>query len=147
MTGWRSARQLSHELRELPLGIITTIVDLIFVFRYPRSVRQQMTQRDRSPPCLRAWQVTSYPVVEAEFSLLSEEHDRSRSELLADRSGLEDTVRGHRYLVLKVCKAVSLGQHDLTVFDDSDSHSGDLLSRHLRRGKSVHRQYRIARRR
>jgi hypothetical protein len=69
------------------------------------------------PQCLRAWQVTSYPVVEAELSLLSEEHDCGRSELLADRSGLEDAVRGHRYLVVKVCKAVSLGQHDLTVFD------------------------------
>src|SRR5262245_8028917 len=106
-----------------------------------------MTQRDRPPPCLRGRQVASYLVVEAKLALLFEEHDCGRSELLADGSGLEDAVRGHGYLVLKVCKAVSLGHHDLAVLDDSDGHSGDLLSRHLRRDKSVHRQHRIARRR
>src|SRR5262245_21820153 len=106
-----------------------------------------MTQRDRSPPCLRAWQVTIYLVIEAELSLLFEEHDCGRSELLADRSGLEDAVRGHLYLVLEVCKAVSLCHHDLAVFDDTDRHSGNLLSCHLRRDQPVYHQYRIARRR
>ena len=90
---------------------------------------------------------SSYLVVEAELSLLFEKHDCGGSELLADRSGLEDAVRGHGYLVLEVCKAVSLCHHDLAVFDDSDCHSGNLLSRHLRRDKSVYRQYRIAWRR
>src|SRR5215471_10574906 len=104
-----------------------------------------MTQRDRSPPCLRAWQVTSYLVVKAELPLLFEKHDCGRGELLADRSRLEDAARGHGYLVLEVCKAVSLCHHDLAVFNDSDCHSRNLLSRHLRRDKSVYRQYRIAR--
>src|SRR6516225_6390714 len=85
-----------------------------------------MTQRDRSPACLRAWQVVSYLVVEAELSLLFEEHDCGRCELLADRSRLENAVRGHGYLMLEVCKAVSLGHHDLAVLDDSDGHPGIL---------------------
>src|SRR3974377_20439 len=106
-----------------------------------------MTQRDRSPPVLWSWQVTSYLVVEVELSLLFEKHDCGRSELLADRSGLEDAVRGDGYLVREVCKAVALCLHDLAVFDDSNGHSWNLLSRHLRRDKSVYRQYRIARRR
>ena len=59
--------------------------------------------------------------------MLFEEHDRSRGELLTDRSGLEDAVRGHGYLVLDICKTISLCQHDLAVFDDSEGHSGNFL--------------------
>jgi hypothetical protein len=40
--------------------------------------------------------------------MLFEEHDRGRGELLTDRSGLEDALRGHRYLVLEICKTLSL---------------------------------------
>ena len=86
-----------------------------------------MTQRDRSPSCLRARQVASYFIVEAELAMLFEEYDRGRGELLTYRSGLEDAVRSHRYLVLEICKTVSLCQHYLAVFDDSDGYSGNFL--------------------
>ena len=56
--------------------------------------------------------------------MLFEAHDSSSGELLTDRSGLEDAVRGHGHLVFEVCKTVSLCHHGLAVFDNSDSHSG-----------------------
>jgi hypothetical protein len=56
-----------------------------------------------------------------------EENDRSRGELLTDRSGLENAVRGHRYSVLEICKTVSLCRHDLAILDDSEGHSGNFL--------------------
>ena len=59
--------------------------------------------------------------------MLFEEDDRSRGELLTDRSGLEDAVRGHRYPVLEICKTVSPCRHNLAIFDHSEGHSRNFL--------------------
>ena len=137
------ARQQSHKFRELTLGIITLVADLIFIVRYSRRVRQQVAQRDRSPTCLRAGQVARYAVIKPQLSMLFEEQDCGRGELLADRSRLEDAVPRDGRLGIEIGKAVALCHHDVPVFDGSEGHSGNCLPGHLRRDKLVYLRYGI----
>src|SRR2546427_13012496 len=94
-------------------------------------VGQQVAHRDRLPRLRRARQVPPDGIVELDLTLLDEQHDGRRGELLGHRRQLEHGVRRHRHVVLEVRVPIAARLQELALADDRQGRARDVAPLHL----------------
>src|SRR5574341_944782 len=98
-----------------------------------------MTQRYAAPGFRRAGDVLAHGIVDSQPTVLGEQHDTRREELLAHRSDLEDGLRRDRDLVFEIGHTVPRGLDHLSGTDDGDCDAGNVFARHFAVNEHVDR--------
>lgn len=101
-------------------------------------MREQLAIRDRPPAIGRALEKAADRIVQLQPSILRQQHDRGRNELLADRANLVHRVRRRRHLSRDIGQTVSLNFDDLSILDDRKRQTRYLRARHLGADVIVH---------
>ena len=78
-------------------------------------------------PVFRHVQMLRDRIVEREFFLFNQHHDRHRGELLSDRAGLKHCLRRDPCSVLKVRDTVSPAKCDFAIVSDHHRAAGNLV--------------------
>src|SRR5688572_12215203 len=92
---------------------------------------QEMPDRDRFPRVRRAVEKLADVVIETELSVLDQEHDAGRDELLAYGTDFINRLRSGRNVQLDIREAVTLHLDDLPVLDHDKRKTGKMLALHF----------------